>query len=76
MHDFSFSVINDGPDPAKEYFFNTSHKWFCNCLEVRGKGRGERAEKGKTLMGLEAVTFSRYTDDELQNFERINNGNE
>lgn len=69
-------MISDGPDPAKEYFFNTSHKWFCNCLEVRWKGRGESTGKDKTLMGLGAVTFSRYADDDLQNFKWINNGNE
>lgn len=40
------------------------------------QGSGESTEKGKTLMGLGAVMFSRYTDDELQNFKWINNGNE
>lgn len=76
MHDFFFLVISDGPDPAKKYLFTSSHKWFCSSLEIRGKGRGENTEKGKTLMGLGAVMFSRYTDDELENFKRIRNGNE
>lgn len=52
-------MISDGLDPAEEYLFNFSHKWFCSCLEIRGKGKGESTEKGKMLMGLGAVVFSR-----------------
>lgn len=72
---FFFLGISDGCDPAKRYLQKHLCEELNNCLEVRGKGRGESTEKGNTLMGLGAVMFSRYIDDELENFKWINNGN-